>query len=155
MIKKYYIDTSVFGGYYDSEFEEATKRLFNQISKRGIRILYSELTKNELVNAPDRVRDFVNSIPGDTLEYIEIIDEALDLADMYINENVVGTTSREDCIHIALATIYRADVLVSWNFKHIVNLNRIRGYNSVNLKTGYPSIEIRSPLELIEYEDNN
>jgi hypothetical protein len=97
----------------------------------------------------------VNSLSGDTMEYIEIIDEALDLADMYISENVVGTTSREDCIHIALATIFRADVLVSWNFKHIVNLSRIRGYNSVNLKTGYPNIEIRSPLELIEYEDNN
>jgi len=74
---------------------------------------------------------------------------------LYIKENVVGKTSREDCIHIALATINRADVLVSWNFKHIVNLSRIRGYNSVNLKTGYPTIEIRSPLDLIDYENNN
>jgi predicted nucleic acid-binding protein len=65
MIKRYYIDTSVFGGYFDAEFEETTKRLFSQISKRGVKILYSELTKNELVNAPDRVKDFVNSIPVD------------------------------------------------------------------------------------------
>jgi hypothetical protein len=78
----------------------------------------------------------------------------LDLADIYIRENVVGKTSREDCIHIALATIFKADVLFSWNFKHIVNLNRIRGYNSVNLKSGYPIIEIRSPLDLIEYGEN-
>jgi predicted nucleic acid-binding protein len=155
MVKRYYTDTSVFGGYFDSEFKGTTQRLFQQISKRGIKILYSELTRNELINAPDNVRDYVNSLPDDALEYIEIIDEALDLADLYIKEKVVGKTSREDCIHIALATIYRADVLVSWNFKHIVNLSRIRGYNSVNLKTGYPNIEIRSPLELIEYEDNN
>ena len=155
MIKRYYIDTSVFGGYFDSEFEETTKRLFNQIVKQGIKIIFSELTSNELVNAPDKVKDFVNSLPDDTLELIEIVDEALDLADLYIKENVVGKTSREDCFHIALATINRADVLVSWNFKHIVNLSRIRGYNSVNLKTGYPTIEIRSPLDLIDYENNN
>jgi len=149
------LDTSVFGGYYDTEFEEITKKLFDQIVKDGIKIMYSELTKNELINAPDRVKDFIKSLPENLINYIEITDESLILADKYITEKVVGQTSREDCIHIALATINRADVLVSWNFKHIVNLTRIRGYNSVNLKTGYPSIEIRSPKELIQYEDNN
>jgi len=155
MIKRYYIDTSVFGGYFDSEFEKTTIELFEQMDRQGIKIIFSELTRNELINAPDKVKDFVNSLPSDTLELIEINDEALDLADLYIKENVVGKTSREDCIHIALATINRADVLVSWNFKHIVNLSRIRGYNSVNLKTGYPTIEIRSPLDLIDYENDN
>ena len=154
MVTRYYLDTSVFGGYFDIEFEEKTKKLFAQIGDKGDRILYSELTKNELINAPRKVKVFVNSLPDDLIEYVEIVDEALDLADIYISENVVGKTSREDCIHIALATIFKADVLVSWNFKHIVNLNRIRGYNSVNLKSGYPIIEIRSPLELIEYGEN-
>lgn len=155
MITRFYLDTSVFGGYYDTEFEEITKKLFDQIVKDGIKIMYSELTKNELINAPDRVKDFIKSLPENLINYIEITDESLILADKYIAEKVVGQTSREDCIHIALATINRADVLVSWNFKHIVNLTRIRGYNSVNLKTGYPSIEIRSPKELIQYENNN
>ena len=155
MITRFYLDTSVFGGYYDTEFEEITKKLFDQIVKDGIKIMYSELTKNELINAPDRVKDFIKSLPENLINYIEITDESLILADKYIVEKVVGQTSREDCIHIALATINRADVLVSWNFKHIVNLTRIRGYNSVNLKTGYPSIEIRSPKELIQYEDSN
>jgi predicted nucleic acid-binding protein len=154
MITRFYLDTSVFGGYYDTEFEEITKKLFDQIVKDGIKIMYSELTKNELINAPDRVKDFIKKLPENLINYIEITDESLILADKYIAEKVVGQTSREDCIHIALATINRADVLVSWNFKHIVNLTRIRGFNSVNLKTGYPSIEIRSPKELIKYEDN-
>jgi hypothetical protein len=51
-----------------------------------------------------------------------------------------------------LASIYKADVLASWNFKHIVNLNRIKGYNGVNLKYGYPVVEIRSPKELLDYD---
>lgn len=72
---------------------------------------------------------------------------------MYISEKVVGQTSLEDCRHIALATISRVDVLASWNFKHIVNLDRIKGYNSVNYRLGYPMIEIRSPKDLIHYED--
>lgn len=66
---------------------------------------------------------------------------------------VVGQTSFDDCVHIALATIHKADILVSWNFKHIVNVYRIRGYNSVNLKLGYSTIEIRSPKDIIGYED--
>ena len=81
-----------------------------------------------------------------------ISDEAVDLANKYIAGNVVGRTSFDDCIHIALATIHKADILVSWNFKHIVNVYRIRGYNSVNLKTGYQTLEIRSPKDIIGYE---
>lgn len=80
-------------------------------------------------------------------------EESIKLADTYIAEKVVGKTSLEDCRHIALATINRVDVLASWNFKHIVNLDRIKGYNSVNYKLGYPMIEIRSPKDLLHYED--
>ncbi len=75
------------------------------------------------------------------------------MAERYIEEKVVGNTSRADCQHIALATIYKADVLVSWNFKHIVNLERIRGYNSINFREGYQMIEIRTPREIFNYEN--
>ena len=78
-------------------------------------------------------------------------EEAIKLADTYINEKVVGKTSLEDCRHIALATIHKVDVLASWNFKHIVNLDRIKGYNSVNMRLGYSIIEIRSPKDLVNY----
>ena len=85
---------------------------------------------------------------------MQLTEESVSLAEMYINENVVGKTSIEDCRHIALATINKVDVLASWNFKHIVNLDRIRGYNSVNLRHGYSMIEIRSPKDLVNYENN-
>jgi hypothetical protein len=91
--------------------------------------------------------------PKDFFERVELTDEAMKLADIYIVEKVVGKTSIEDCRHIAMATIYKVDVLASWNFKHIVNLDRIKGYNSVNLKLGYTMIEIRSPKDLVNYEN--
>lgn len=76
------------------------------------------------------------------------------MATDYITEKVVGQTSYAYCLHIALATINRADFLVSWNFKHIVNIERIRGYNSINIKNGYKQLEIRSPTEFEKYEDD-
>ena len=155
MIKKYYIDTSVFGGYFDSEFEETTKELFKEILNKKVTILFSEMTENELEDAPEKIKEFVRNFPKEKVQFIEITEESIELADKYIQENVVGKTSREDCIHIALATINRADVLISWNFKHIVNLKRIRGYNSLNLKYEYPSLEIRSPKEMIDYENED
>ena len=106
----------------------------------------------ELINAPTQVRELVLNYPADKFEKIELTEETILLADMYIKEKVVGKTSVTDCRHIALATIYKVDVLVSWNFKHIVNVYRIRGYNSVNLKLGYSTIEIRSPKDIIGYE---
>ena len=87
-------------------------------------------------------------------ELLEITEEAVELATEYITEKVVGQTSFADCLHIAIATINRADFLVSWNFKHIVNVQRIRGYNSINIKNGYRLLEIRSPREFEKYEDD-
>ena len=55
----------------------------------------------------------------------------------------------DDAVHIAMSTVNKIDVLVSWNFKHIVNLNRIHLFNSVNIKEGYNLLEIRSPMELL------
>lgn len=71
------------------------------------------------------------------------------LADNYIKEKVVGRTSKNDCLHIGMATVAKVDLLVSWNFKHIVNIYRIRGYNAVNIKLGFPVLEIRSPKDIV------
>jgi len=88
-------------------------------------------------------------------EFMETNDEAVELATQYIAEKVVGQTSFADCLHIAIATINRADYLISWNFKHIVNVQRIRGYNAINIKSGYKELEIRSPRDFMTYEDNS
>ena len=152
--QRIYIDTSVFGGHFDDEFKEHTIPLFDRIIKGEFIILYQTVTQDELENAPEKVKELVKSIRADLTEFIETTDEVVDLATEYISEKVVGQTSYADCLHIALATINRADFLVSWNFKHIVNIERIRGYNSINIKYGYKQLEIRSPREFEKYEDD-
>ncbi len=154
MKQRIYIDTSVFGGHFDEEFKEHTIPMFKRINEGEFIILYSSVTQDELENAPEKVKEFVKSLRADMTEFIDITDEAVDLATEYIKEKVVGQTSYADCLHIALATINRADFLVSWNFKHIVNIERIRGYNSINIKNGYQLLEIRSPREFEKYEDD-
>ena len=151
MKQRIYIDTSVVGGYFDEEFTEATIALFNRLENREVIFAVSELLDLELINAPQKVRELLYNYSADKFERVELTEEAIKLADTYIAEKVVGKTSVEDCRHIALATINKVDVLASWNFKHIVNLDRIKGYNSVNLRLGYQMIEIRSPKDLINY----
>jgi predicted nucleic acid-binding protein len=153
MKQRFYFDTSVFGGVYDIEFDEPTIQLFEKVKLGEVICIYSDLTIGELDNAPQRVRDFFATLPIENLEAVKMTDESLALARNYIAEKVVGETSFDDCVHIALATIHKADILVSWNFKHIVNVYRIRGYNAVNLRQGYTTLEIRSPKDIIDYED--
>lgn len=153
MKQRFYFDTSIFGGAFDIEFEEVSMQLFEKVKLGQVTCIYSDLTEGELFDAPKKVKDFFNDLPSESLEYVMINDEAIELAKKYIAEKVVGKTSYDDCVHIALATINKADILVSWNFKHIVNVYRIRGYNSVNLRSGYSTLEIRSPKDIIDYED--
>ena len=148
-----YIDTSVVGGYFDEEFSDATKRLFDRLENKEIVFVISDLLDLELTGAPQNVKELLYIFSADKFERIQLTEEAIQLADTYISEKVVGKTSLEDCRHIALATINKVDVLASWNFKHIVNLDRIKGYNSVNYRLGYPMIEIRSPKDLVNYGD--
>lgn len=153
MTQRFYFDTSVFGGVYDIEFDELSLQLFEKVRMGELICVYSDLTVGELDNAPKNVRDYFAELPKEHLEFVRMTDESLALAGQYVAEKVVGQTSFDDCVHIALATIHKADILVSWNFKHIVNVYRIRGYNSVNLRRGYTTLEIRSPKDIIDYED--
>ena len=153
MTQRFYFDTSVFGGVFDSEFEESTLQLFERVKAGQLICVYSDLTESELVDAPENVRKYFTTLSKENLERVIINDEVLLLATKYIQEKVVGQTSFDDCIHIAAATINKVDILVSWNFKHIVNVYRIRGYNSINIRSNYQPLEIRSPKEILEYED--
>ena len=120
----------------------------------GIEVLVSDIIDLELFNAPRHVREHLFQFSSDKFERVQLTEEAIQLADTYISEKVVGKTSLEDSRHIAMATIHKVDVLASWNFKHIVNLDSIKGYNSVNLRLGYSIIEIRSPKDLVKYEND-
>ena len=151
--QRVYIDTSVVGGYFDEEFKEVTIQLFQRWESGELVFVISDLLDLELLNAPDRVKNLLRNYPVENFERIEFSQEADSLAKDYIDAGVVGKTSLEDCRHIALASIHKVDVLASWNFKHIVNLDRIKGYNSVNLRLGYAMLEIRSPKDLINYGD--
>ena len=154
MIPRLYFDTSVFGGVYDEEFEEISNLLFEKVRLGQIVCVYSDLSETELQNAPQRIRQYFADLPKEHLQFVEVTEEAYELAQKYIDENVVGKTSTDDCKHIATATINKVDILVSWNFKHIVNVFRIRGYNSINLRCGYSQLDIRSPKEIVYNEDD-
>ena len=151
MKQRIYIDTSVIGGYFDEEFKEATFQLFERLENGNVIFVVSDLLDLELIKAPQHVREHLLKYSPDKFQRVELNEDAINLADKYIEEKVVGRTSLEDCRHIALATIHKVDVLASWNFKHIVNLDRIKGYNSVNLRLGFSMIEIRSPKDLVKY----
>ena len=151
--QRIYLDTSVFGGLYDEEFKEFTEPLFERIKNSEFEIIHSNVTDKELENAPERIKATTKLLPKNSTEFVKSDIETANLAKKYIEEGVVGATSYADCLHIALATKHNANILVSWNFKHIVNVVRIVGYNSVNTAEGYKPIDIRSPRELMNYEN--
>lgn len=149
MIQRIYLDTSVIGGCFDHEFKEWSTQLFAEFQVGKKIAVISDVTLAELERAPPRIGDSLKLIPETFKEYIINDDEAEALAKAYLREGAITKKWHEDALHIAIATINKVDVLVSWNFKHIVNLDRIRKYNSVNLKNGYSILEIRNPREVL------
>ncbi len=154
MKKRIYVDSSVIGGCYDIEFKKWSNTLIQEF-KDGIKIaVISELTQEEINDAPISVKKILFDIPIDNKEIVNLSVEAEKSAKEYVNNNIVSKKFIADAQHIAIATIEKVDIVVSWNFKHIVNINRIHAFNSVNIKFGYPLLEIRTPREVLENEEN-
>jgi len=151
MRRRIYTETSVIGGCLDVEFRGPSLGLPDLFKSGQAVIVLSDLTRLELDAGPAAVRRVLDGVAEGNREYVELTEEAAELANRYIDEGVLSHSKRVDAQHIAVATVARVDVLVSWNFRHIVNLDRIRGYNSVNMRCGYPLIEIRTPREVISY----
>jgi hypothetical protein len=147
-----YVDASVVGGCEDPEFRRDSLALWSTFVDGRHTLALSVHTLRELSAAPDAVRGHIVRVPPGNQVVLPDSDEAFELADAYLERGIVGPGSRVDALHIAIATTGRVDVLVSWNFRHIVNLGRIRLYHSVNIERGYPPIEIRTPTEVLEYE---
>ncbi len=149
MKRRIYVDASVVGGCEDDEFAEHSISLMECFIRGDFVLVLSNLTVQELAAAPESVRKRLASVPEANIEALQIDAETKELADAYIAAGVIRSGMLVDAQHIAIATVARVDVLVSWNFKHIVNLKRIHGYNSVNMRRGYPMIEIRAPREVL------
>ncbi len=147
-----YIDTSVIGGCEDEEFREPSRRLIERCEDGEVTLVVSAVTAGELRQAPPPVRRVLPSIGPEHLERVEVTREVEMLANGYIESGALGEGMRADALHIAAATVADVDVLASWNFRHMVNLRRIRQYNEVNRRLGYPPVEIRSPKELEDDE---
>jgi hypothetical protein len=111
------------------------------------------VTIGELQKAPELIRELPISIPPEFIELVNITDEQFALADKYVHEGALTSKFYTDAQHIAISSILKVDSLVSWNFKHMVNFFRIRQYNSVNLKFGYSTIDIRTPKEVTYGEE--
>lgn len=148
-----YVDTSVIGGCLDPEFEVASRKLFEQFRAGEHILVISDITTAELQAAPEQVRAIVAAVPEEYKTEFATPAGADHLATLYVAAGVLPKWSWSDAQHIAIATLSDVDVLVSWNFKHIVNLQRIRGYNAVNAGLGYQQLEIRTPQEIIDGED--
>lgn len=110
--------------------------VFGRLTTRHLKGHWIIYTNEELELAPKRVRELVRWMDKDNIEFVLETVGAVELVAESISEKVVRQTSYSDCLHIALATINQLDLLISWNFKHIVNVRRIRGYNSINIKNG-------------------
>jgi len=144
-----YIDTSVIGGCLDEEFKEDSVKLFDEFTKGFKTLIISDVLLFEFDGASEKVKSILKNVPIDNVEYVSLTEESIALANAYIEQGAVAKKSLSDARHIAIATVERVDVLVSWNFKHIVNINRIHLFNSVNLKLGYSVLDIRSPKEVL------
>jgi len=142
-VKRVYVDMSVFYGAPAKEFSHDSKVFWDTVRRGEIILIVSDVLDAELRRAPAYVQRLFDLLPESHIEHVVSTDASDKLAAEYIAQNVVGESSLDDCKHIALATITRADALVSWNFKHIVN--RREGYNDVNDALGYPKIKIQSP----------
>lgn len=149
-----YFDTSVFGGVFDDEFASATLALFERVEKGRVRVVVSDVTLRELGPAPEHVRLVFDTLSEAQREHVLLTAEAQELAEEYVAARCVSPKWLDDALHVALATVARVDVVVSWNFRHIVRFDRVRAFNAVNLKLGYPQMSIVSPQEVLHAGDD-
>lgn len=150
--QRIYLDTSVIGGCFDDEFAIWSNALMKDIENGIFHGVTSEIVEAEITDAPPNVRELFLGFLKINPEVLSISSEAIELVDTYIENKILAPRFRNDMLHIALSTIADVDILVSWNFKHIVRFDKIRQFNAVNLKQGYHRLEIYSPREVTSYE---
>lgn len=155
MIKtpRIYADTSVIGGCMDAEFSIESSHFIEMVQKGKCVLLLSEITITELAKAPVAVQNILLSLPEEAVKKVELTAEILELRNEYMKAKILGPEWLDDATHVAAATVARADAIVSWNFKHIVRLDKMKAYNQLNLMNGYGILTIISPKEVLIDED--
>ncbi len=148
---KIYADTSVFGGVFDEEFSRTSRKFFEEIESGRFCLVISAVIQNEILSAPQEVQEFFLNISANS-EIAELSREVLELRQAYLEADILTSKSIDDATHVALASIYGCDMIVSWNFRHIVHFEKIPKYNAVNTLKGYLNLNIFSPSEVIRYE---
>jgi hypothetical protein len=146
-----YVDTSVIGGTQDEEFSGPSERFFERVRNGQYVLLVSPTMTGELEEAPPAVRAVMDTLPPDCIEYVPVGTEVDILANAYIEAGALGRAHQADASHVAAATVAGADLILSWNFKHIVRYDRVQKFNGVNAINGYRTLDIRSPME-IDYD---
>jgi len=149
---KYYLDTSVYGGYFDPEFEIVTRQWFDRFLSEDAVIVQSFLTNIEICNAPTKVRDLYHSTPSERIIHVDYSAEIDQLAIRYIEAGVNNQNNIADCLHVATASVSAADALISWDFKHILHPDRVLGYLTINQLAAVPKLKILSPNEALNNE---
>lgn len=144
-----YLDTSVIGGRFDDEFKVATRELFRQVNLGLYQIFASVVTASEIKNAPEEIQNFFNETFNGVGKLLPLTEESENLARAYVAAKVVSPNYTDDARHVAIATVEQADLIVSWNFKHLANYRRETGFNAVNRLQGYRPVRILTPMELI------
>jgi hypothetical protein len=148
------VDTSVLGGCFDPEFSPWSNGLVEDFRRGVFRPVLSDVTAEEIGHAPDTIRSLHEELAALGGEIVAVSPEALQVLAAYEAHAILGPRYRNDLLHIALATIAAVDALVSWNFRHIVHLDKIRLFNGVNAELGYPPLAIYSPREVTTYEQD-
>ena len=139
----------MFGGCLDDEFRAESVRFFEEVRQGRFVVVVSNVALDELELAPDPVRNVLADLRPQHVEIVSTSQESVELRDAYLEAAVVGPASRNDAAHIAVATVSNVDLVVSWNFKHIVHFEKIGGYEGVNSLRGYRSPRIYSPREVV------
>ena len=148
-----YVDTSVFGGCLDDEFAQWSLALMDEFKGGRMICVISDITEKELELAPDEVRAILRDLPTGSVERVRLTEDARELVAAYLQSDVLHTKFLNDAAHVAVATLSHVSAMVSWNFKHLVNLAKVRRFNAVNLRLGHGMIEIRTPREVLPPEE--
>ncbi|MCF6156865.1 MAG: PIN domain-containing protein [Candidatus Brocadia sp.] len=149
-----YLDTTIFNFVFaegDAERKDITAKFFNNLPSIAEGIYISEEVIREISRAPEPRKSQLEDLVRKTNPLLLDIDlETEELAERYIKEGIIPEKYRSDALHIAVTVINGIDVIVSWNFEHIVKLKTRIMVGGVNKLLGYHEIEICSPEEVVE-----